>query len=122
MKKEVLIVDDNPGIQALLQEILGNEGYGTMTASTGKKAVELLHSNMFDAIILDYTLPILNGVEVLHIMEENAMHIPTIMITGMVESVQYEMAEVDIDVKMLAKPFRIEDVCTVLQKLLTEDS
>jgi len=120
-ERDILVVDDQAGIRLLLQDILVNEGYRVTTAQTGMEAMDLLHTTMFDAIILDYKLPVLNGVEVLKRMEKDGLHIPAIMITGMKEALLTEIAGVDADIKVLAKPFNVEEVCTLMQSMLAKE-
>src|SRR5690625_527709 len=61
MQKEILVVDDQPGIRLLLTDIFENDGYKVNTAETGQEALDKIYKNFFDLIILDYKLPILDG-------------------------------------------------------------
>ena len=47
-KKKVLIVDDQPGIRILLQEVFNIEGFDTFLAQNGTKALEILNNEHID--------------------------------------------------------------------------
>lgn len=121
MKQEILIADDQPGIRLLLNDILLNEGYHVTTATTGKEAADHLQSQSFDVVILDYKLPIMTGIEILQLMEKHTINTPAIMITGMKEVVQEEIARTGLKVAVMAKPFNIEDMCALTRDMLAND-
>ncbi|HEX6203989.1 MAG TPA: response regulator, partial [Thermoanaerobaculia bacterium] len=52
MSRLVLIVDDEPGILSALAGILGDEGYETLTTSSGGEAVELYRQRRPDVVFL----------------------------------------------------------------------
>ncbi|WP_188456877.1 response regulator [Virgibacillus oceani] len=118
MKKEILVVDDQPGIRLLLHEIFTSEGYKVTTAKTGKEALDKIHNNPFDLIMLDYKLPIIDGSQVLHQMEQEEIAIPAILMSGLAEDIIREKDKFSIVKEILAKPFNILDVCTLVKKLL----
>ena len=91
----VLVVDDEPGIRSGIKRILRNHsvGYPFMDedfsfiiseAETGEKAIEILHSQMPDIILLDMSLPIMDGWEVArHLKADDALKaIPVIALTA----------------------------------------
>lgn len=57
----ILIVDDNPEIREILTILLSAEGYITTEAADGATALSLIHSNIYDLIILDVMMPGLDG-------------------------------------------------------------
>ena len=61
IKVQILVVDDEPQIQRLLQIILENEGYKVLQATTAKEALILAASHPPDLILLDIGLPDTNG-------------------------------------------------------------
>jgi len=64
MSATVLVVDDVPANLALLLDALGGVGYRVMVAETGESALETLEHGWPDAILLDYRLPGIDGLEV----------------------------------------------------------
>ena len=61
----ILIVDDEVGIQESLTGVLEDEGYTTSVAGSGEACLELLEQQDFDAVLLDIWLPGLDGLETL---------------------------------------------------------
>ncbi|MGH7456345.1 MAG: response regulator, partial [bacterium] len=83
MAKRILLVDDEQDILDLLKYNLEAEGYETMTAADGLRALELAQSAP-DLIILDVMLPGKDGWEVILQLRQNetTKHIPVIFLTA----------------------------------------
>ena len=83
-KQQILIVDDSQMNRELLAEML-QEDFKIMEAENGKQAVEILqkHSSEIALVLLDIIMPVMNGFEVLEVMNEKHMmeNIPVIMIS-----------------------------------------
>ena len=60
----ILVVDDNPEIQEIIQVLLGGEGYLVETAGNGVKALEMLSQREYDLIILDIMMPGSDGLSI----------------------------------------------------------
>jgi len=58
---QVLIVDDDPAIGEMLDELLTDEGYETLRAADGKTAIEIAQKNRPSLILMDLMLPVLDG-------------------------------------------------------------
>ncbi len=63
--KTIAVIDDDPHIGNLLEELLGREGYRTLRAYSGTEALLLLERERPDLLLLDLMLPGLSGEEVL---------------------------------------------------------
>lgn len=61
----ILYVEDDEGLARLLQKRLDRIGFIVETASSGEEALEILKTKNYDSILLDYTLPGMNGIDVL---------------------------------------------------------
>ena len=57
MRKRILIVDDDPCVGDLLEELLTGEGYGALRAYSGTEALLLLEKEQPDLVLLDRMLP-----------------------------------------------------------------
>ena len=64
--KSCLIVDDSKVIRMVAKKILNELGFRTEEAEDGKVALERCIKQMPDAVLLDWNMPIMNGLEFLH--------------------------------------------------------
>jgi PAS domain S-box-containing protein len=62
--RRVLVVDDNPQIAQLVQDILEDAGYEVLIANDGSEGLAIAHREALDLILMDLQMPGLNGVEV----------------------------------------------------------
>jgi DNA-binding response OmpR family regulator len=81
--RSVLLVDDEELLLDVTKTFL--ERFGNMhvqTAISGKEALGMLANNSFDALVIDYYLPEINGIELLKILRTKGDTTPVIMFTG----------------------------------------
>jgi len=80
----VLVVDDDRVNRMLLTRSLEHEGHRVRCAENGAEALELLHDDPCDVVLLDIVMPELDGVSVLeHMKGDHALQdVPVIMISG----------------------------------------
>lgn len=114
-KRPILIVDDDEGIQELLQSTFESFDYPVSVASNGLEAIQVLEEEAKPGlIILDYMMPIMNGeefAESIHRRNEWA-DIPIALITGY--SKQFE--NVPQVTEVLRKPFDLAEVEAVVHR------
>ncbi len=65
-KRKVLIIEDNELELERLTTLLNNDGIGVVSANTAKKGLSFLKNEVFDCIVVDYTLPDMKGMELLN--------------------------------------------------------
>src|SRR5438874_13009031 len=82
--KRILAVDDERHIVRLVQVNLERQGYEVVTAFDGKEALEKVHSEKPDLVVLDVMMPYMDGFEVLQNLKKdpNTRDIPVIMLTA----------------------------------------
>lgn len=81
-KVRLLYIEDNEGIARLLQKRMERVGYTVDLAPNGEIGLELCLQNTYDVIIVDYNMPIFNGMQVIQRLAERGAMPPTIMLTG----------------------------------------
>jgi CheY-like chemotaxis protein len=86
----VLVVDDNPFMRAIVRRLLSNIGVKRIIeAGDGIAALETMHEETSDVVILDWEMPLLNGPELVRIVRSPgifpAPDIPIIMLSAHVE-------------------------------------
>ncbi len=80
---QILIIEDDEAFSELISSTLEDECYSCHSISNGSKALTWLASNSADLIILDYTLPDMNGAAFIDRMWELGCTTPFIMVTGL---------------------------------------
>ena len=80
----LLIVDDDVQIRSLLDALLQDQGYRTLTASSGEQALATVAQQPPDLILLDATMPGIDGYQVARRLKANpsTANIPIIMLSG----------------------------------------
>ncbi len=81
----ILIVDDVTSNVLLLKVLLTNEKFKTITANSGRQAIELVEKEHPDLILLDVMMPEMNGFEVAHYLKKDPVtaEIPIIFLTAL---------------------------------------
>jgi DNA-binding response OmpR family regulator len=79
---QILVVEDEPQMAALLQRGLSEEGYQVCLARDGTEALQLAGASTFGAIVLDIMLPKMDGLQVARRLRERANQTPILMLTA----------------------------------------
>lgn len=81
--KKILVVDDEPSLQEMLKDILSLADFNVVTASDGKEGLDKVYETSPDLIILDCSMPVLDGYEMLERMRQDPvlLHKPVIMLS-----------------------------------------
>ena len=110
----VLVIDDEPIIRDVLQEILSREGYEIESVPDAEAGLKALDSSEHDLVILDLMLPGIGGFETLKAIKRRDPDSVVVMITayGSVETAVQAMRMGAHD--YLTKPFKNEDVLRTL--------
>lgn len=121
--KNLLIVDDSDLNVEIMQEILKQRGADTIGVLDGKSAIDVFeHSeiNSFDAILMDVTMPIMNGIEATKIIRsldrEDAKTIPIFAMTGNIFKEDVNACKEAGMNEHLAKPINLSELRVVLSK------
>jgi two-component system response regulator (stage 0 sporulation protein F) len=120
--KKVLIVDDQNGIRILLVEVFSVEGYDTFQASNGKIALEIVHKEKPDLVLLDMKIPGMDGLEILKHIKQIDESIKVIMMTAYGELDMIKEAS-DLGALMhFTKPFDIDELRIAVNNELSNSS
>lgn len=82
---DVMLVEDDPTIREVLEELLVEEGFATRTAQHGQHALELLHGGLRPKLILlDLMMPVMDGWAFLaqHQAHKGFGHIPIVVVSA----------------------------------------
>ena len=121
--KKVLIVEDHPINLRLIKMILQKENYNLLEASDGEEALEKIIQEKPNLVLMDIQLPKLNGFEVMQKLKgmDNFKSIPVVALTAFaMKGDKEKMLEAGF-VSYLPKPFRANDVLTLVKNMLSKD-
>ena len=97
-KPRVLVVDDSAGVRRLLSATLNGAGFEVEVASGAREAMVAMVSDGFDAMVVDYSMPRSNGVELVRAMRAAEIKVPIIMVSGVATEEEKKAAwEVGVD-------------------------
>ncbi len=80
--ENILIVDDEKNYPMIIGEILQEEGYTSMTASSGMEALDILKNEIIDLVLTDVKMPGMSGIQLLNKIKELNPDIPVIIMTA----------------------------------------
>ena len=116
MTTTILIVEDDPPTQMLLETLVQRYGYASETAPNGQVAIELLGRREFAAVILDLMMPNVGGAEVIDFLAEQDDPVPVILCTA---AGPHRTSDFDARVvrAVVRKPFDIEALMKTVGEL-----
>ena len=121
MPKEILIVDDEPGIVVPVQFLMEQQGYHVMTANRGEDALDLIYQYKPDLVLLDIMLPGIDGYEVCEIvrLNPNYRNVKIIFLTALGREVEIAKGLALGADAYITKPFSNTELVSKVQELLT---
>jgi len=79
----VLVVDDEPGVRTIARESLRRAGFEVTTVNDGAEAIDLLSTDKdFQVVLLDMTMPRMNGTEAFRLIKELQPDLPVVLTSG----------------------------------------
>jgi CheY-like chemotaxis protein/signal transduction histidine kinase/HAMP domain-containing protein len=126
-RKRLLVVEDNAAEQLSISELLGHEDIEIVNAATGSEALNLLHRETCDCVVLDLRLPDMSGFEVLERMRADSAltDVPVVVFTGREltadEDAQLHTMARSIVVKGVESPERLlNETALFLHRVITD--
>ena len=120
MTKKILIVEDNIDLIQVLSLTLEFEGYEVIWAADGNQALNMAASQLQDLILLDLSLPDMDGLEVARQIRQNQKthSIPILVTTGRVSFEDKEKCLQSGCDDYISKPFTPKQLVARIEKLL----
>ena len=113
----ILVVDDDPKIRSVLGRGLRFEGYDVQIAASGQEALQLARDTPFDLVVLDLTMPRMDGLEVCRRLRRG-VNVPILMLTAR-SAVADRIVGLDSGADdYLTKPFDFEELLAHVRALL----
>lgn len=121
VKSIIMIVDDDPGLRVMLQQMLAFRGFEVIEAEDGVEALKKAAFEPLDAIVLDVMMPGLDGIAVCRKMRQNPklINTPIIMLSGKAtpEAIQVGLAAGA--TKYLGKPISMPELIREIKSVLS---
>jgi len=117
MGNSVLVIDDDLDICEIVGMALSKKGFVVRTAVNGEEGIAIAHENMPDIVLLDNTLPDMDGKDVALRIKETAGGKNTIIV--MMTGKEAPKGEIDTTLYSgcLKKPFRLSDMVEYVEKI-----
>lgn len=117
-RARILLVEDDARLAGMLEQLLRSEGYDTVLARDGQRALHEGLTQSFDAMILDRGLPAIEGLDVLNRLRKRGVLTPALILSALsnpadrVEGLDRGAED------YLGKPFDIDELLARIRALL----
>lgn len=115
-KLHILVAEDNPDNQLLLQLMLGKVGAVCTLVDNGHKAVERALADEFDLILMDMQMPLMGGEEATRLIRHAGIETPIIAVTANVMSEDFERYRRAGCQDLLPKPIMQNELMAILNR------
>jgi DNA-binding response OmpR family regulator len=115
MANKVLVVDDDPSMLSVLQQLLGDEGFEVSYAYDGRQALTEFTKDEPDLVVTDIMMPRLDGIALARKLREQGHKTPVVLISAVYDDVDLP------DVRFIPKPFDIEHFVQVIHRAVDGD-
>jgi two-component system cell cycle sensor histidine kinase/response regulator CckA len=122
MPTTILLVDDDPLIRVLGQELLEHLGYRVETAGDGSEALKKYRQGRADLVVLDFYLPDQNGCQVLREFKALDARARVLMASGFFSSQEAASLKKEGALGLISKPYRLTDLEHRIQAVLAGQS
>jgi CheY-like chemotaxis protein len=124
MKKKILMVDDDLDLCLIFQTVFEHLGYDSVFAVDGAEAVKIATTQKPDLILMDIIMPVMNGYQATRMIRQNpkTRSIPIIAVTALTSPEEREECLKSGCDDYIAKPFKIKDLASRIEKLLNQES
>ena len=114
----ILVVDDEKEVRDLTSAYLKRRGFAIVQAIDGAEAVKQAHAHQgqLTAIVMDYSMPRLTGVEAFHLIRREDKQVPVILMSGYGQREALRSLEGEPRTGFLKKPFELKELTTLLQQ------
>ena len=118
-RHSILVVDDDPQVRKLFDQVLNKAGYSVYGACNGLEAKALIQRVHFDVIILDLNMPEMDGFEVLTFARSEVPDLKIIVVSGFMQGTMLKAAKLFGAIATLDKPVRNDLLLSTVRSVLT---
>lgn len=118
MGMRLLLAEDELSLSRALVKILEKNGYSVDAVANGQDALDYLKTGLYDGLILDIMMPVMDGIAVLKKLRESGNGIPVLMLTAKSE-VEDKVAGLNLGANdYLTKPFYTKELLARIRAML----
>jgi two-component system cell cycle response regulator DivK len=120
--EKILVTEDSSVIQNITRKVLEFQNYQVVLAKNGQEALEELRKHEYDAILLDITMPIMDGFKCIKAIramgDEKKANIPVIAVTGNAKNYSAEEFKAMGFTEFIQKPLNFDSLVEVVNKVV----
>jgi signal transduction histidine kinase/ActR/RegA family two-component response regulator len=116
-RRTILVIDDDPDVRRFLADTIEALGYAVLKAPDGPSGLELLQKNRPDLLLVDYSMPGMNGAEVARAVRARRSDLPILFASGYADTAIVDAA-LGSEARVLRKPFIIGELAAALDHAL----
>ena len=114
-KRQVLVIDDEPGVRESLRMLL-KQSYEVLTAVSGNEGMQLLSKHAVDVVLLDILMPGMDGLEVLEEIKQRNLSAQVVMLTA-TKTVKTAVTAMKLGAfDYVTKPFDIDELQVIVER------
>jgi signal transduction histidine kinase/CheY-like chemotaxis protein len=117
----ILLIDDNDNIRSVISDMIEILGHEVVAAASGEEGLKLFQSANFDLVVTDLGMPGIGGWDVTRTCKTLRPEVPVVMISGWGNQIDEEMIGQSRLSGVLAKPFEMEKIKTMLEDVLCRE-
>ncbi len=120
-RPKVLVVDDSAGVRQIISATLRGRGFDVTVAPGAREAVDEMGKVQYDALVVDYSMPRSNGVELVRALRHNKVNQPIVMVSSVADEDDKAQAwEAGVDAYLDKYDIRQGALVAALRRLLEE--
>src|SRR5438105_112822 len=119
-KSTILVIDDESMALVLIKRLLGEAGYHVVTAQSGFEALDIFRRQpmAFQLVMLDLTMPFMDGEETFHRLREIRNDVPVVLCTGFIRRDRLDRLMQDGIAGFLRKPLAPDEIVDHIRAVL----
>lgn len=112
----VLVVDDDDAIRALVTRVLQRHEYAVEQASNGEEAMSKLRRGKFDVVLLDLMMPIMSGFDVIDCLTIESPRQPVVVMSAASDRDFHRVSKAPLVQSIIRKPFELADLLEAVRR------
>jgi two-component system cell cycle response regulator CpdR len=115
----ILLAEDDEAMRGYISRALENAGYSVVTVNSGETALPHLETEIFDLLLSDIVMPVMDGIELAQRCNEISPNTKVMFITGFA-AVTLRASRDAPHAKMLSKPFHLRDLVLEVERMFED--